>query len=94
VIHNVYSIYDIKALAFLQPFFSLNDRTACRAVGAVVNDAGTLLAKHPEDFVLFHVGEYEDTKGLLSGKPVPTQVCMVAVLRDSSNVKEVSSEAA
>lgn len=63
--HGVYSIYDSKAGAFHQPFFSVNDQTAARACAAALDDSGTQLAKFPEDFTLYKVGFFDDAKGQL-----------------------------
>jgi len=61
----VFAVYDSKAQAFMQPFFSNAVGSAIRAFGDAVNDAGTPLAKHPGDYQLYEVGEWNDREGLL-----------------------------
>jgi len=65
MILNVYSIYDVSVKAFMQPFFSQSNASATRSFSMAVNDPGTVMAKHPEDFFLFHVGWFDDEKGSL-----------------------------
>jgi len=59
-----YSIYDIKAEAYMRPFFMANDSMAVRALGDAVADESTGIAKHAHDYRLFKVGEFDDLKGI------------------------------
>lgn len=63
---RAYSVYDRKALIYMQPFYALTDGAALRIVADAANDAQSALGRHPADYVLFCVGEYDDQKGLLS----------------------------
>lgn len=60
---EVFSIYDNKAKAFSQPFYSPTVAVGIRNFEAAVKDANTQLHKHPEDFTLFHVASYDDEVG-------------------------------
>jgi len=77
---RLYSVYDLKAKAFLQPFFSVLDGTAIRAFSTAVNDPSTMLNKHPEDYILFYVGEFDDESGALSAAAQPVQLVMAAAV--------------
>lgn len=61
---NVYTIYDSKAKAYSLPFHAVNDAVATRMVGASVNDPGTTLNKHPEDFVIYELARFDDETGV------------------------------
>lgn len=61
---SVYAIRDTKAEAFHRPFYSHNHATAMRSVETEVNNPETGL-KNPEDFQLYHLGEYEEQTGIL-----------------------------
>lgn len=37
-----------------------------RMFADLVSDAGTLVGKHPEDFDLWHVGDYDDSTGAIT----------------------------
>jgi len=57
---KVFSVFDSKASAYLQPFFMVTKGTAIRAFSDLVNDEKHQFGKHPEDFTLFELGEWED----------------------------------
>lgn len=71
MIIQIFAIYDSKAGQFFSPNFYVNKATALRAFVDLVNDSTKPFQKHPEDYALFHIGEYDDEKGLLSGTAVP-----------------------
>lgn len=62
---QVYSILDLKAGAFCTPFFLTNDNLARRAFGDAVLDSSTGVNKHPEDYNLYRIGEFDDNSGEL-----------------------------
>lgn len=63
---NAYSIYDSKAKAFSQPFFTANHQIAERSFSALVSEKGTNnVAKFPEDFSLHYIGQFDDETGEL-----------------------------
>lgn len=69
---NVYSIFDSAAMAYTTPFFMPMDGMAIRAFQANVN-AGkeNNISQFPDQFTLFHVGEFDDFTGMfLSSTPV------------------------
>jgi len=57
---KVFSLHDLKAGTFMQPFFFPSVGQAVRAVLDLATDMGTLVARHPEDFVLYHLGDWDD----------------------------------
>lgn len=63
MIMNAYSIFDTKALQYHLPFFQPADGAAIRMLMDLVNDPNTTVGRHPADFVLFHVGHYDDGIG-------------------------------
>lgn len=75
MIMKVFGVYDLKALAYLQPFFSQSTGAAIRAFEDVVNDGNSPIAKHPGDYQLFELGTFDDTKGLLSGTVPAVLLC-------------------
>ena len=61
---KVYSIFDKAAKAYNTPFFMHNKALALRAFEDNVNSAEeNNISKHPEQFSLFCLGEYDDSKG-------------------------------
>lgn len=57
---KMYSVYDCKVEAYLQPFFMRSKGEALRAWGQTVNDEQTQFCRHPADFTLFEIGEFEE----------------------------------
>jgi hypothetical protein len=61
---NVYSIFDSAAKAYTNPFFMHNDGLAIRAFSDNVNsEQENNIAKHPDQFTLFRIGEFDDSTG-------------------------------
>lgn len=70
-----YSILDTKAEAYSPPFLAMNDAVASRMFSNSVNqEETTQLFHHPEDFVLFCIGEFDALEGKLSGLDAPLAV--------------------
>lgn len=64
---KVYSVYDVKAMVYGKPFYCKNDGEALRLFGDVSRDKETMIGKHPSDFQLFHLGDFDDVTGSISG---------------------------
>ena len=62
---QIYSVYDNKAGTWMKPFYAQNNAVAQRTFSDATNDPNSLFNKHPTDFVLFQVGEWDDQKGTL-----------------------------
>lgn len=78
MISKVFAIRDNKAEAYLQPFMFANQGEAIRAFSDAIQDGKSMFSKHPEDFVLFYIADYDDSKGLYIPK-TPIQSLGVAV---------------
>lgn len=63
MILKVYAIYDSKIEAFQQPFFMQTKGQAIRALQDNLSNVDSQIAKHPEDFTLFELSQYDDVKG-------------------------------
>ncbi|QXP44228.1 MAG: nonstructural protein [Arizlama microvirus] len=59
----VCAIYDAKTCIYKHPFMGLTKGAAIRTFIDVVNDEGSEICRHPEDFTLFHIADYEETTG-------------------------------
>lgn len=65
MIQKVFAVRDVKAQAMLQPFFSNASGSAQRAFGDAVLDGKSPISMHPEDYVLYEIGSYDDNSGEL-----------------------------
>lgn len=75
----VYSIYDSKAKAYSQPFHAVNDAVAMRMVSAAVNDPGTSLNRHPEDYTVYELARFDEENGtfeILNQRAVTTCIAL------------------
>lgn len=78
MIQKMFAVRDSKANAFLQPFFSSANGSAIRALADAVNDGKSPIALHPEDYILYEVGTFDDNLGVI--EPVsPIKLLAMAV---------------
>jgi len=66
MIQKIFSVYDCKAEAYLQPFFSPTKGLAMRAFIAAVNKVGHDFNTYANDYSLWEIGEWDESKGTLS----------------------------
>lgn len=71
---QIFSVYDAKAEAYLTPFFLHNEKLAIRVFTDCVNDPEHPWGKHPEDYILFHIGCFKDTHAEIISKEVPSSI--------------------
>lgn len=72
---QLYSLYDEKTETWSNPFIHASLGDAIRSFTDAINDTNpqSLLVAHPEDFTLFHVGDFNEIDGVVTGitkKPV------------------------
>lgn len=71
---KVFTIYDSKAEAYMQPFFMQTKGQAMRALVDTLEDPKTQFCKHPEDFTLFEIGTYDDQTGKFENLDAPVSI--------------------
>jgi len=64
-IKKIYTILDTKAGAYLPPFYLRSNGEALRAFIDEVLNRDSQLGKHPEDYVLFEVGTFDEVRGTI-----------------------------
>jgi len=65
---NAYCIYDRKTLAYFPPFYAPTHGGAVRSLTDLVADNNTTVGRHPNDYVLFCIGQFDDQNGALEPK--------------------------
>lgn len=65
MILRAYSIYDRKSLQYHPPYFASTDGAAVRNFADAANDMQSMIGRHPADYVLFYLGDYDDQKGAM-----------------------------
>lgn len=68
---KVVSVFDSKAEAFMQPGFAQSRGAATRDFSTMINDGKSIFSKHPGDFTLFEIGEWDELKGVLIPAKTP-----------------------
>lgn len=63
--YEVFTVYDVKAEAYLLPFFMQNSNMAIRSFNDSLNNPETPFNRHPQDYTLFHIGYYSDRDGIM-----------------------------
>lgn len=84
---GMYVIYDSKAQSYSIPFHAVNDAVAMRMVSAAVNDPGTQLAQHPEDFILYEIARFDDETAnveLINQRSITTIMALKVMFNDQN----------
>ena len=71
---KVFCVYDSKVQAFMQPFFLRSNGEAIRSFADIANDPQSNVCRHPEDFSLMLLGEYDDETGSFTNEKAPTNL--------------------
>lgn len=71
---KIFSIRDSKGEMYMQPFFQKTAGEAERSFRSLANDEKTMVCKHPEDFDLYYLGEYDDLTGKITGLSTPSHI--------------------
>lgn len=87
---KVFAVRDMKAMAFLQPFYSPSVGSALRAFGDAVNDKSCPFNKHPGDYVLYEIGTYDDNSaGLFPLETIKMFACGSDLVETKPQVPEL-----
>ena len=62
---NLYAIYDRASGVYDGPFPGISDGAMIREFGDQVKNTDSKMGKHPDDFTLFRVGNWNDGTGEL-----------------------------
>jgi len=80
---KAFSVHDKAVTAFAQPFYARHVGEAVRSFTDLVNDPQTSVSRHPEDFVLYAVGEFDDSSGRFVVVEPQRLVSALEVIRDN-----------
>ena len=89
MIKQIFAIRDSKAEAFHQPFYAQTKGAAIRAISDYANEPNSPLGKHPEDYMLFHIGAYHEGSGEIRGlEQVEPIISVMELMTDTPLTKE------
>lgn len=63
MILKVFAIFDTKAELYKNPWYMATVAEAVRAFGDLANDTSSVINRHPKDFQLVQVAEWDDSTG-------------------------------
>lgn len=90
---NVYSIYDMAAAIYMRPFFVQSDGQATRLFGDLAMDAEGEIGKHPEDYVLYKIGSFNDHSGLIEPNNVEKMATALELIALGRKVQKAQLDA-
>ncbi|WNK14426.1 MAG: nonstructural protein [Microvirus sp.] len=74
MMHLVMAVRDSASECYMRPFVTTSKGLAMRSFGDEVVRPESDFHKHPHDFILFHLGAYDDVTGMLEALAAPEQV--------------------
>jgi hypothetical protein len=90
---KIFSIFDTAAQAYNSPFFMHNKAMAIRVFDGNVNTTEeNNIAKYPEQFSLFELGEFDDSNGSIQLNDQPTLVCSALELKKPKEDTDLMAE--
>lgn len=72
---RIFSVFDVKAKAYLPPFFMSEQGQARRSFSDAVADRQHQFARHPEDYTLLCIGDFDDATAKITSFAAPELVC-------------------
>lgn len=90
--HRIFTVFDVKAQAYLPPFCMPETAMAVRVFTDCVNADDHQFAKHPGDYTLFELGSWDDscaTIAAVAGSKVVNglEVIFVEAARDREEAR-------
>lgn len=82
MIKKVYCIYDEKAKLYNDPFYMVNHGVATRTFSDMVHNPETVINKHPTDYHLYYLGEYDDETATFSFETNPVHMYTALELKE------------
>lgn len=87
MIKQILAIKDQKAGYFLDPQTYKSIGEAERQFQHMANDTKTLVCTNPEDFVLYHIGEFDTATGTVHHNAVPKSIMRADSLKKLAPVQ-------
>jgi len=84
---KVFAVYDSAVKAFCRPFNMLTTGEAIRGWSDVVNDEKTEFFRHPDDYCLFQIAEYDETLGRYTNLSAPESLGSALKFKKSVELK-------
>lgn len=80
MISDLFTVFDVKARTYCKPFCAENLATAIRAFAHAANDQTTEIGRYPEDFILYHLGAFDDQSAQYQLQQAPIELARAHLL--------------
>ncbi len=84
---QIFSIYDAKAEAFIQPFYSPTKAVGIRNFAHAANNPDSEFYKFAGDYTLFHIGTFDSDTGLIEQNPTHENLGLAITHQSPSDYK-------
>lgn len=81
---KVFSVYDCKAEAYMQPMFMQSRGVAIRSFGAAASDEKHDFSRFAEDYTLFELGEFNESDASFKLYSTPISLGKASELKAAS----------
>lgn len=88
---KIFTVYDSKAEAYLQPFFADTTGIALRDFETACNDSAHQFARHAGDYTLFEIGLFDERKARFENLTTPINLGLALTYISSSPEQEQSA---
>lgn len=76
---KMFSVYDIKAEAYLPPFFLPTVGMAVRTFADCARSKDHQFGKNPEDYILYELGTFDDSSGVVTSDKIKSHGTALSV---------------
>lgn len=85
---HAYTIFDVASGIYMRPFFSQADGQAIRGFKDIALDKDHEIGKHPEDYTLFRIGDFNDNTGEIRSDLIEKLINGSEVLAEARQVNQ------
>jgi len=89
---QMYVIFDSKSEVYNKPFYQLNHQVARRTAYDLRHAKDTDINRHPADYSLFHIGEYDDTTAQIDLLAAPKVLLTFIEIPERSTREKAESD--
>jgi Phage ORF5 protein len=82
---GVFAVFDSKAQAYLQPFFSVNRGTALREFEGALQNREDRFYRFAEDYVLFELALWDQVKGSFQNVIPADPICRALDIKERAD---------
>lgn len=90
---QIYCIYDSKVLDYANPFYLHSEGELRRGFVEVCMNPETKMNKYPNDFSVYHIGEWNSESGIISSHPPALVMTAVEAIKQGQSYNQGQTHA-